>query len=446
MCCVHGTSSDKLGAMLLELAIIVALVLVNGLFAGAEIAVVGTDRARLRLLVEAGGKRARAVSALRADPERFFATVQIVITIVGATAGAFGGATFARDLSPLLVPIFGRSAEEVALATVIAIVSYLSLVLGELVPKSLALRMSERYALAVAPLLVRLATVARPLVWLLTKSSNTVLRAFGDSTTFSESRLSPNELKELVDEAADVGTLDPRVGELATRAFDFAELTAFDVMVPRTQVVGIPRHASPERIREIVLEMPHSRLPVYENDLDGVVGYVLYKDLLPLAWEGRLLVLDDLIRPPFYAVENMPAVQLLHQMRERRIHLAFVVDERGGVGGIVTLDDLVEELVGEVFGELHASTPSTIRPQADGSAVVQGDAAIRDVNRELEIELPDGPGFSTVAGLCMSLAGGVPKAGDVLTVEGVELRIESASERAILRVRVTPNAQRERSL
>lgn len=424
--------------MLLELAVILALVLANGLFAGAEIAVVGVDRARLRLLLDEGGKRARAVSALRANPERFFATVQIVITIVGATAGAFGGATFARDLSPFLSPLFGTSAEEVALVLVIAIVSYLSLVLGELVPKSLALRKSERYALLVAPALVWLSSAARPLVWLLTRSSNTVLRVFGDSTTFSESRLSPAELRELVDEAADVGALDPRVGEIASRAFDFAELTAVDVMVPRTQVVGVPRAATVDQLRGIVLETAHSRLPVYEDDVDHVVGYVLYKDLLPLAWEGRL-VLEDLIRPPFFVVEGMPAVELLHQMRERRIHLAFVVDEQGGMAGIVTLDDLVEELVGEVFGEIHAESPATIRPQPDGSVVVVADATIRDVNRELGWSLPDGPGFSTIGGLCMSLAGGVPKVGDVLRLDdGPELHIETASDRAVLRVRLVP--------
>jgi putative hemolysin len=286
---------------------------------------------------------------------------------------------------------------------------------------------------------VWLSSAARPLVWFLTGSSNVVLKMFGDSTTFSESRLSPNELRELVDEAADVGTLDPRVGDIASRAFDFAELTAFDVMVPRTQVVGIPRGATQDEIREIVLETAHSRLPVYEDDVDNVVGYVFYKDLLPLAWEGQLLVLEDLVRPPFYVVESMPAVELLHQMRDKRIHLAFVVDEQGGVGGIVTLDDLVEELVGEVFGEMHAGSPSTIRPQADGSLVVMAEATIRDLNRELDLALPDGPNWSTIGGLCMSMAGGVPNVGDVLRVEdGPELRIEEASDRAVLRVRIVP--------
>ncbi|MBI3205643.1 MAG: HlyC/CorC family transporter [Myxococcales bacterium] len=425
--------------MLLELLVILVLVLVNGLFAGAEIAVVGFERARLAPLVEAGGRRARAVQALRDDPERFFATVQIVITVVGATAGAFGGATFARDLAPVLAPWLGAYAGEVALALVVVVVSFSSLVLGELVPKSLALRQREPYALFAAPALLWLSRAVRPLVWLLTKASNLVLRAFDDSTTFSEARLSPEELRTLVEEAADSGTLDPRVGEIATRALDFAKLTASHVMIPRTRVVGIERRAHADEIRRVVLEHAHSRLPVYHGDLDAIVGYVLYKDLLPLAWEGRLLVLEDLIRPAIVASEAMEASQVLHEMRAQHTHLAVVVDPEGGTAGIVTFDDLVEELVGDVFGELHSAPADSMRPEADGSILVRAEVPIRDVNRAHDLTLPEGDGFSTVGGLCLRRAGRVPQAGDRLALDdGTLLVIEEASERAVVRVRLVP--------
>jgi putative hemolysin len=425
--------------MLLELMVILVLVLANGLFAGAEIAVVGFERARLAPLVEAGGRRARAVQALRDDPERFFATVQIVITVVGATAGAFGGATFARDLTPLLSPWLGVYAGEVALAAVVVVISFLSLVLGELVPKSLALRQREPYALLVAPALLWLSRAARPLVWLLTKASNLVLHAFDDSTTFSESRLSPEELRTLVEEAAESGTLDPRVGEIATRALDFAKLTAAHVMIPRTRVVGIERRASSDEIRRVVLEHAHSRLPVYDGDLDTIVGYVLYKDLLPLAWEGRLLVLEDLIRPAIVASGSLEASLVLQEMRAQHTHLAVVADPEGGTAGIVTFDDLVEELVGDVFGELHSATPDSMHPGADGSIAVRAEVPLRDVNREHGLELPEGEGFSTVGGLCLRRAGRVPQAGDQLTLDdGTVLVIEEATERAVVRVRLLP--------
>ncbi|MFO0570082.1 MAG: CNNM domain-containing protein [Polyangiaceae bacterium] len=271
--------------MLFELAVVLVLILINGLFAGAEIAVVGVDRVRLAQLVEAGGRRARAIAALRAGPERFFATVQVVITVVGATAGALGGATFARDLARTLAPTLGSLASDVALAVAIALISFFSLIIGELVPKSLALRRPETFALLMAPLLLWVSSVARPIVWVLTRSSNLVLKAFGDATSFSETRLSPEELRTLVEEAAETGALDERVGEIATRALDFAKLTAQHVMIPRTRVVGILRDAPDEAIRRVVLEHAHSP-PVRGRSRDTVVGYVFYKDLLPLARQG----------------------------------------------------------------------------------------------------------------------------------------------------------------
>jgi putative hemolysin len=423
--------------MLSEFAVILALVLVNGLFAGAEIAIVGIDRARLRQLVQEGGRGARAVQTLRTQPERFFATVQIVITVVSATAGAFGGATFARDLAPAMVPLVGDSAETVSMVAVVALVSYLSLVLGELVPKSLAMRSAERYGIFIAPPLLWLSRAAKPLVWILTASSNLVLRLFGDRTNFAETRLSANELRTLVDEAAETGALDAHVGELASRALGFAELTAGVVMVPRTRIVAIPRHANPVEIREVLLESPHSRLPVFEGELDNVVGYILYKDLLPLAWEGKLLMLEDLVRPSFFVVEGLRASELLKQMRERHAHMAFVVDGTGGLSGIVTLDDLVEELVGEVFGEQRSTAPASMHRDLDGAIVARGDVAIRDVNREFGLELPESQDWSTLSGLCMSLADRIPRAGDRLQVdEHTALLVEAATDRTVTRVRI----------
>ncbi|MGQ0507059.1 MAG: hemolysin family protein [Myxococcaceae bacterium] len=213
--------------------VILALILVNGILAGSEIAVVSLRRTRLKELAEGGRRAARAVQKLREQPERFLATVQIGITVVGSTAGAFGGASFAQDLEPLLarVPGLAPHAEAVALIMVISLVSYLSLVLGELVPKSLALRSAEGYALLVGRPLLALSSLARPLVWFLTASSNALLRIFGDRTNFIESRLSPEELQQLVGEASGKGgTLHPAAGKIATRALELGDLVAADVM------------------------------------------------------------------------------------------------------------------------------------------------------------------------------------------------------------------------
>lgn len=425
--------------MLFELGMILLLVAINGLFAAAEIAIVGVDRLRLRKLVEEKRRGARVLEALRAKPERFLATVQIVITVAGAAAGAFGGATFAKDLEPLLVPHLGEHAELASFVAVVTLVSYLSLVFGELVPKSLALRHAERYALLTAPVLNWIASAARPLVWLLTKTSNWFLSSAGDST-FTEGRLSPAQLRELVDEATESGELDQRVGEITSRALAFAKLTVAQVMTPRTRMVAIDRRASFDELQSIVLEHSHSRLPVYNGNLDAISGYLLCKDLLPVAWDGRLIVLEDVIRPPYFVTKTLPAIELLEEMRQRRQQLAIVLDEHGGTAGMVTLDDLVDELTGEVLSELAQAKPLTIHPQPDGSLLVRGAVPLHEVNRELGLGLAGG-GQTTLGGLCAFLAGGMPAEGALLqATDGTQLRVESVTARVVDIVRILPQA------
>ncbi len=424
-----------------ELLIILVLVLVNGVFAGTEIAVVSLRRTRLRELVDSGSRAAKAVEFLREHPERFLATVQIGITVVGATASAFGGASLARRLEVHLaeVPGLGPWAPQLALGIVVVAVSFLSLVLGELVPKSLALRNAEGYALTVGRPLVGLSLIARPFVWLLTASSNLVLRLFGDRTNFIEARMSTDELQQMVEEASKSGSVHPHAGEIASRALEFSELTAADVMVPRGRIVGIPLDASHEDIRKLLLENGHNRMPVFDGDLDHIVGYVLIKDVLGLAWERQLLVLQDLIRPGYFVPTTKRAVDLLKDMRERRQHLAMVVDEAGGTAGIVTLEDLLEELVGEIFSERVEHVPAEMTRQPDGSWIVLGSAPVREVNRAAEVELPEDGDWTSVAGLCLSLAERIPVKGERLTApDGTVLEVLDASVRRIKSLRIIP--------
>jgi len=290
-----------------ELLVILALVIANGLFAGAEIAVLSVRKTRLHELTRRRDRRAMAVSALRDQPERFLGTVQIGITVVTSAAAAFGGASLARDLAPVLERLgFGHYADEVAFGVVIAGVSFLSLVLGELVPKSLALRYSDGYAFLVGRPLLALARLARPVVWLLTGCSNLVLRLFGDRTTFTETRLSRDELQQLVEEAARVGSVDPHASEIASRALGFGEVAVAEIMVPRTRVVALRRGAPLAELRQVILEEGHSRMPVFDGTLDRVVGYVVARDVLALVWEGDLIVLEDLLRPLFTRTAASP--------------------------------------------------------------------------------------------------------------------------------------------
>lgn len=424
-----------------EALIIALLILANGVFAGAEIAVVALRKTHIEELAEEGKGGARAVLALRREPERFLATVQVGMTVISAGAAAFGGAALAAKLAPLLARSewLREHAEGVALAIVIAGVSYLSVVVGELVPKSLALRSGERYALMIARPLLWLSWIAKPIVWLLSASANLLLRPFGDKTTFTETRHSAEELRELVEEASAAGTIAPEAGEIAARALELPELTAIDVMVPRQNVVMISRQTSREELRQTLLEHKYSRLPVYDGHVDNVVGYTTVKDILTFAWEPELITLEDILRPPFFVPESKRVVELMNEMRAEQVPFAIVIDEHGGTSGIVTIEDVVEELVGEIFSEHGRHGQSPIRKLPDGSAIVGGTTTIRDVNRALEIELPDDGDYSTIAGLCLALAGRIPVAGATFTLPGgAKLEVTDASPRRVRAVRVYP--------
>jgi putative hemolysin len=440
---VRRTAGEpRLTDLSLEIAIILALVVANGVFAGAEIAIIALRKTRLAQLVEEGHPSARAVKRLRDEPERFLATVQIGITIVGASAAAFGGAAVAGRLAPHLreLPGVARYADQIALGVVVALVSFLSLVLGELVPKSIALHASERYALLVARPLLALSSLARPVVWLLTQASNVVLRPFGDRTTFTEARLSVEEIEQLVDEAGKVGALDAPTAEITSRALAFRDLTAGDVMVPRSRVVALPRNAPPEELKRLLLEEGRSRMPVHDGTLDEIVGYVMAKDLAAMAWERQLIVLDDLLRPVHFVPASARAVHVLRELQRRRTQIAVVVDEHGGVAGLLTLEDLVEELVGEIVGE-QEQVETLFQPEPTGTALVRGDAPIREVNRAFELDLPEGDGYSTVAGLCIALAGAVPERGArLLSPDGTGIEVVDASPRVVRLVRLSPPA------
>ena len=427
--------------MLVELAIVMLLIAANGVLAGAEIAVVSVRQTRLQALLGERRSSAQALAALRQNPERFLATVQIGITVVSTTASAFGGAAVAAHLEPVLraLPVVGPYAHDLSLGIIVALISYGTLVFGELVPKSLALRAAEPYALFISRVLLALGWLARPLVWLLTVTSNVVLKPFADRTNFTESRVSREEIQQIVNEAAKTGALDAHTTELTSRALQFQGLTGTDIMVPRNRIVALPRNASQEVIRRALLEERRSRLPVYEGTLDNVVGYVTAKDLLPVAWEGKLVVLADVLRPVKVFIENTPALHLLQFMQRERQRLAILIDEHGAVAGLVTFEDLVEELAGEFFSE-HERQSDPIVPEPGGSFLVRGDVAIREVSRSLAIDLEEADGATTIAGLCAVLAGGVvPARGARLAAQGgAVLVVIDASVRVVRRVRVIP--------
>ena len=419
-----------------ELVIVLCLILANAIFAGAEIAILSVRKTRIAELASQGNRSARALMDMRGHPENFLATVQIGITVVGATAAAFGGATVAAVLSHAFERAgVGRYSDDLALAVVVGSISYLSLVLGELVPKSLALRSAERYALFVARPLKGLAHIARPLVWFLTASSNVVLRAFGDRTTFTEAQLSKEELQQLVEEAATVGALDQQSSEIARRALEFGDVHIAAIMVPRQDMIAIQVDSTPEEIRRVLTPYPHSRIPVYATELADVVGYVTLPELFALLTTAPRRPLGDILRKPHFVPESKRAVDVLRELQKSHEQLVFVVDESGLVTGLATIEDLVEELVGEIFAE-HDTVRERIKKESDRTVLVRGRVPVHELNRELGLELLEGPGWTTVGGLATSLAGRMPVVGERLAAGKVTLEIVEATERRVMTVRI----------
>ena len=423
--------------MLTELLIVLALILANGLFAGAEIAILSVRKTRVQERANAGHRGALAVQSLRETPERFLATVQVGITVVSVAASAFGGAAIAANLTPMLEALgFGAKSHGVALAIVVISISFLSLVLGELVPKSLALRYSDGYSSFVSRPLLFLARIARPLVWFLTTCSNLVLRLFGDRTSFTEARLSRDELQQLVTEAAQSGSVDAKGSEIASRALEMADVPVSEVMVHRGDIIAIGKDASAEEVQRLILEEGHSRMPVYDGHIDKLVGYVVARDLLAVVWEHGLVVIDDIVRPLFSVPMTARINVVLREMQARRVQIAAVVDEYGGTAGMITIEDLIEELIGDVVDEDEVPD-LTMQPEPEGTVLVPGWVPIRKVNRALGTALPIARESTTMAGLCLALAFVVPPVGARLNApDGTMIEVVDSSPRRVRMVRV----------
>jgi putative hemolysin len=424
---------------MIELLLVLALIAAGGVLAGAEMAVVTARRGRLEQAAEAGSARARAALRLRRDPDRFLATVQVGITLVGAIAAAYSGQTLATRLEPWLRGLgCGDTAPNIAFGLVVALVTYLSVVFGELVPKSLALQVADRYALAIARPMVLLGWIARPIVWVLSTSSNLVLRLFGDRTNFVEGKLTREDLEHLVEEASTGGGIDEHTGALVARALEFSSLRVGDVMVPRRFVHAVAADAPAEALRTAMLDRGHRRVPVYRGSADHIVGYVLREDVLARLWSQQPVAVADLVREPFFVPETMSAERALRELQQRRLHLAIVVEERGGMAGLITLEDLVEELVGEIFHEHDAAPPRPILREAPGVWRVLGSVAPRELARELRIDLPEGDGERTLSGIIVTAAGDrVPAVGERFRLAPtVEIEVVEASPRRVRALRL----------
>ncbi len=431
----------------IEVFVLALLILINGVLSGSEIALVSIRSTRLQELVSNNVRWAISAKKLRDNPERFLATVQVGITVIGTTAGAFGGST----LSVHLIPVFQRIpwlvpyAEEISVGLVVVGVSYLTIVIGELVPKSLAMRTPEVYGRMVASPLLWLSSISRPAVHLLAGSSNAVLRLFGDRTSFTEARLSSEEIRTIVEDAAKTGSIHPESSSIASRAIDFGHLRVLDVMVPRHVVVAVSAEATLEEVAAVLERSPFSRLPIHGKSQDEILGYLATKDVVI---RGKSLcdstrVAKDILRPAIYVPESQSAIQLLQRLQKDRQQIAFVVDEQGSFAGLVTMEDLLEELVGEIFSEFREERVTQLAWDERGTALVPGSMALRQLNRQLDLDLNEGAYWTTLGGLCLNLLGHIPLQGEkVLLEKGLEAEIVEVHGTRLHMIRL----KRERAL
>ena len=400
--------------ILFEIGILTGLILLNGLFALAELAIVSARRERLQTLVDSGHSGATVALRMSQEPTALLSTVQIGITLIGILAGAFGGATLSDELTRLLapLPVIGPYSRGIALILVVGAITFFSVVLGELVPKRLALRNPERIAASVAHPMHLLSRLARPIVYLLSLATTFFLRVLGVRGEVSEATVTEEEIKLLVEQGAQAGVFEPAEQQMVDSIFRFGDRQLRSLMTPRTEMVWLDVNDPLETIRETVVNSPHSRFPVCDGTLDRVLGVVHAQDLLSSNWAGQPLELRALLRPPLFLPETMLALRALERFKQTGIQGALLVDEFGGIEGIVTVMDMMEAIVGDIPTVQEIAEPPVVRRE-DGSYLVEGYLDVDDLKALLAVdELPDEGDYQTLGGFVISRIGRLPRVGD----------------------------------
>jgi putative hemolysin len=422
-----GKGENNVGTLLFELAIILALTLANGFFAASEIAIVSARKVRLEQRAQAGVRGAATALELAENPSRFLSTVQVGITMISTLAAAFGGANLAKQIAPLLAttPALAPYAQSLALALVVLLISYFSLILGELAPKRLALQGAERVASAVAPFMRWLSRFASPIVWFLIASTELVLRLLGRSN-LPEEPITEDDSIAFAREAAEEGTVEQAEQQLIANVFALTDRSVRSVMTPRTAVTAISVDTPLSEVLRVVTESGYSRIPVYEGSLDHVLGILYVKDLLPRWGQSEQFDLRALPRPPLYVLEAQRAFEAFQQLKQQRGSMAIVVDEYGQVAGLVTMEDVLEEMVGEIADEYDEHDESIVQSE-DGSYLVDGLLSFASLQSRLrlpEVTKPDqGQEFETVAGFILALLGRIPRTGEQIEWQGYTFEI-----------------------
>jgi putative hemolysin len=408
-----------------EALLIALLILLNGYLAGTEIAVVTAKITTIQRMAESGRRNAKIFLRLKEEPDRFLATIQIGITAVSVLASAIGGAAAVKVIKPFLQAIPFRplsiAAEPIAIGIVVVLITFFSVVFGELVPKSIALMYPETIGLWAARSIDTFSRMNAIFVKVLTFSTALVLKPFGQKPYTDRALVTEEEVKMLIKEGGKHGVFEPTEEKILQSIFEFTDMSAKEVMVPVTQMVAIRIEMSSEEILSRIEEEEFSRYPVFGRDPNDIRGILHSKDFLTILAKTGKVDLRKIIKSPFFIPETMKISLLLREMQRKRSHMALVVDEYGGVAGLVTIEDLMEEIVGEIRDEHDTESP--VITIGDGTLLIDASISLRDLKEDHHILIPESPEYETLGGFLMATLQKIPQVGDVVVAEGKRIRI-----------------------
>lgn len=416
-----------------EIIMLFCLILLNAFFAMTEIAFVSLNDAKIDLLAKSGDKKAQKIKKLLDVPSKFLATIQIGVTLAGFLSSAFAAESFADDLAPLLTPILGGSAKNVAIVLVTILLSFFTLIFGELVPKRIGMKNHEKISFATVGIIRAISIILAPFVKILTATTNAVSKLFG-VTESDEEVVTEEEIRMMVDAGEEKGAIEEEEKEMINNVFEFNDIAVSAIMTPRNDLFALDINLTiSELFEELGNDRTYSRIPVYDGDLDDIKGILYVKDVLNKPLDTKIA---DLIREPFYVPETMKINELFDELKLQKIQIAIVVDEYGGTAGLVTMEDVLEELVGDIYDE-YDEIENLYEAVDEDTYLFDAGITIYDLSKVLDIDIEEGD-YDTLSGYFLELLGRMPKEDEhpTVTTDKLEMTVEEFKDNRILTVKI----------
>lgn len=439
-------ASFDIGSIILKVLLLIVLIAVNAFFAASEIAVLSLNETKLKKQAEEGNKRAKQLMSLTSNPSSFLATIQFGVTLSGFLASAVAATSFAEIITEALAvywPQYRSLISGISTVVITLVLSYFTLVFGELVPKRVAMQKSEKVSFAVCGILRMVKTVSKPFIVLLSASTNAIVKLFGCDPNKNDNTLTQEEIMMMVDAGEEKGVIEESEREMISNIFDFDDITVDEIMTHRTDVCAVENTMSIKEVVELSIEEGYSRIPVYKDDIDNILGIIYVKDLLQFAGKEYPtdILLTDIMHEPYFIPENKKCSDLFDELCAQKLQIAVIADEYGGTSGIVTMEDLLESIVGNIQDEYDDEDDEMVQVN-DTTFTVDGTTTIIEASDLLDVELPEGD-YDTVSGLILDRLERIPRQGEhpVVTVNGITFTVEKIEDRRIARIRIEKPAE-----